>query len=139
MPAPKNWQPSAVCCELVKFFFLLTFAAAIPAIISGIAERAKFHPQSIATFVLVGFLYLLRRHCLESPPGPAGLAESQQRLIHDFAGSVVVHAVGSWIALAAVMLAASWSLYQKVAWSQHLLRHPDLPAGCWVVDWLVRL
>src|SRR4051794_39255268 len=32
--------------ELVKFFFLLTFAAAIPAIISGgIAERAKFYPQ----------------------------------------------------------------------------------------------
>ena len=32
--------------ELVKFFFLLTFAAAIPAIISGgIAERARFHPQ----------------------------------------------------------------------------------------------
>jgi Amt family ammonium transporter len=29
--------------DLVKFFFLLTFAAAIPAIISGgIAERAKF-------------------------------------------------------------------------------------------------
>jgi len=32
--------------ELVKFFFLLTFAAAIPAIISGgIAERAKFYPH----------------------------------------------------------------------------------------------
>ena len=44
--------------ELVKFFFLLTFAAAIPAIISGgIAERAKFNPQLIATFVLVGFVY----------------------------------------------------------------------------------
>ena len=32
--------------ELVRFFFLLTFAAAIPAIISGgIAERARFGPQ----------------------------------------------------------------------------------------------
>ena len=41
--------------ELVKFFFLLTFAAAVPAIVSGgIAERAKFNPQLIATFVLVG-------------------------------------------------------------------------------------
>ena len=39
--------------ELVKFFFLLTFAAAIPAIISGgIAERAKFRPQLLATFLL---------------------------------------------------------------------------------------
>ena len=32
--------------DLVKFFFLTTFAAAIPAIISGgIAERMKFLPQ----------------------------------------------------------------------------------------------
>ena len=44
--------------ELVKFFFLLTFAAAIPAIISGgIAERSKFNPQLAATFALVGFVY----------------------------------------------------------------------------------
>jgi hypothetical protein len=44
--------------ELVKFFFLLTFAAAIPAIISGgIAERARFHPQLIATALLVGLVY----------------------------------------------------------------------------------
>ena len=44
--------------ELVKFFFLLTFAAAIPAIVSGgIAERAKFNPQLAATFALVGFVY----------------------------------------------------------------------------------
>jgi len=46
--------------ELVKFFFLLTFAAAIPAIISGgIAERAKFYPQLLATAMLVGLIYPL--------------------------------------------------------------------------------
>src|SRR5438270_5141842 len=46
--------------ELVKFFFLLTFAAAIPAIISGgIAERAKFYPQMAATALLVGLVYPL--------------------------------------------------------------------------------
>ena len=50
--APKNGY------ELVRFFFLLTFAAAIPAIVSGgIAERAKFDPQLAATFLLVGLLY----------------------------------------------------------------------------------
>ncbi|MBD3610168.1 MAG: ammonium transporter, partial [Gammaproteobacteria bacterium] len=44
--------------ELVKFFFLLTFAAAIPAIVSGgIAERAKFYPQMVATFLLVALIY----------------------------------------------------------------------------------
>ena len=43
--------------ELTKFFFLFTFAAAIPAIISGgIAERAKFIPQLLATALIVAFL-----------------------------------------------------------------------------------
>ena len=61
--------------DLVKFFFLLTFAAAIPAIVSGgIAERARFNPQLAATFILVGLrLSLLRRHRLE-PLRRAGLA-----------------------------------------------------------------
>ncbi len=92
---------------LVKFFFLLTFAAAIPAIISGgIAERAKFYPQLAATGVLVALLYPLFE----------GIAWNQRFGIqawlqthfgaefHDFAGSVVVHAVGGWVALPAVML-----------------------------------
>jgi Amt family ammonium transporter len=93
--------------ELVKFFFLATFAAAIPAIVSGgIAERAKFHPQVAATFALVAFVY----------PFFEGIAWNQafgvQAWIkatfgaefHDFAGSVVVHAMGGWVALAAVIL-----------------------------------
>ncbi len=93
--------------ELAKFFFLLTFAAAIPAIVSGgIAERAKFNPQMAATFMLVGFVY----------PFFEGIAWNHHYGIqawlnatfgaefHDFAGSVVVHAVGGWIGLAAVMM-----------------------------------
>ena len=44
--------------EVTKFFFLLTFAAAVPAIISGgIAERAKFNPQLVATALIVGLIY----------------------------------------------------------------------------------
>ncbi|NQD95946.1 ammonium transporter, partial [Pseudomonas sp. CrR25] len=56
-------EPASVLTEgngyaLVKFFFLLTFAAAIPAIISGgIAERAKFGPQLCATILIVAFVY----------------------------------------------------------------------------------
>ncbi|MFM1911147.1 MAG: hypothetical protein RJB18_538 [Pseudomonadota bacterium] len=96
--------------ELVKFFFLLTFAAAIPAIISGgIAERAKFNPQLAATFLLVGLVY----------PFFEGIAWNHHYGIqewlkasygfefHDFAGSVVVHAMGGWIALGAVILLGS--------------------------------
>ena len=93
--------------DITRFFFLLTFAAAIPAIISGgIAERAKFNPQLAATFVLVGFVY----------PFFEGIAWNQHfgiqawlkgtfgQEFHDFAGSVVVHAMGGWIALPAVLL-----------------------------------
>ena len=93
--------------DLVKFFFLLTFAAAIPAIVSGgIAERVRFHPQLAATFLLVGFVYpffegiVWNKHfgVQEWLKGTFG-AE-----FHDFAGSVVVHAVGGWIGLMAVLL-----------------------------------
>ena len=93
--------------DLVKFFFLLTFAAAIPAIVSGgIAERSKFNPQLIATFFLAGFIYPLFEGI--SWNGAFGfqdwLAANFGAGFHDFAGSVVVHAVGGWIALAAVLL-----------------------------------
>lgn len=92
---------------LVKFFFLLTFAAAIPAIISGgIAERAKFNPQLIATFFLAGFIYPFFEGI--SWNGAYGIQDwleaSYGASFHDFAGSIVVHAVGGWIALAAVLL-----------------------------------
>jgi len=93
--------------ELVKFFFLLTFAAAIPAIVSGgIAERAKFNPQLIATFFLAGFIYPFFEGI--SWNGAYGIQDwletSFGAPFHDFAGSIVVHAVGGWIALAAVLL-----------------------------------
>jgi len=128
---------------LVKFFFLLTFAAAIPAIISGgIAERAKFWPQLIATAVLVGAVYPLFE----------GLAWNQQFGVqawllahtgaefHDFAGSVVVHAVGGWVALGAVLLLGARSnRYRKDgAISAHPPSSiPFLALGSWilVVGW----
>jgi Amt family ammonium transporter len=93
--------------DLVKFFFLLTFAAAIPAIVSGgIAERARFNPQLAATFALVGLVYPFYEGIVWN--GNYGVQEWLQSFagarFHDFAGSVVVHAVGGWIALPAVLL-----------------------------------
>ncbi len=93
--------------DLVKFFFLLTFAAAIPAIISGgIAERAKFYPQLIASFVLVALVYAFFEGMVWN--GNFGFQTLMEGMFgaqfHDFAGSVVVHAMGGWIALAAVLL-----------------------------------
>ncbi len=93
--------------ELVKFFFLLTFAAAIPAIVSGgIAERFKFNPQIAATFLLVGLLYpFFESIAWNQAFGFQGwLKAAFGAEFHDFAGSVVVHAVGGWVALAAVLL-----------------------------------
>ena len=93
--------------DLVKFFFLLTFAAAVPAIISGgIAERAKFTPQLFATAVIVGVVYPFfegiawnDRYGIQAWIEATGGAK-----FHDFAGSVVVHAVGGWLALIAVIV-----------------------------------
>jgi Amt family ammonium transporter len=125
--------------ELVKFFFLLTFAAAIPAIISGgIAERAKFYPQLMATAVLVGVVYPFFegiawnerfgvQHWLQASFG----AE-----FHDFAGSVVVHAVGGWVALPAVLLlGARRGRYGK---DGRISAHPPssipfLALGAWIL------
>jgi Amt family ammonium transporter len=93
--------------DLVKFFFLLTFAAAIPAIISGgIAERARFYPQLFATFVLVAFVYPFFEGMVWNGNFgvQAWLESTFGAKFHDFAGSVVVHAVGGWAALAAVLL-----------------------------------
>ena len=93
--------------DLVKFFFLLTFAAAVPAIISGgIAERARFVPQAIATAVIVALIYpAFEGMVWGSRLGfQDWMKASFGETFHDFAGSVVVHAVGGWIALGAVLL-----------------------------------
>ena len=93
--------------QLVKFFFLLTFAAAVPAIVSGgIAERAKFNSQLAATFLLVGFIYpFFEGISWNGNYGvQAWLEATFGAPFHDFAGSIVVHAVGGWVGLVAVVL-----------------------------------
>jgi Amt family ammonium transporter len=93
--------------ELVKFFFLLTFAAAIPAIISGgIAERARFYPQLAATALLVALVYPFFEGMVwnNNFGFQSWLEQVFGAPFHDFAGSVVVHGVGGWLALGAVLL-----------------------------------
>jgi Amt family ammonium transporter len=126
--------------ELVKFFFLLTFAAAVPAIVSGgIAERARFSPQVAATFVIVGFLYPLFEHIAWN--GGFGVQKLLNSAFgadfHDFAGSIVVHAFGGWIALAAVLvLGPRNGRYTKdgrlVAFPPSNL--PFLALGAWILS-----
>ena len=125
--------------DLVKFFVLLTFAAAIPAIISGgIAERAKFWPQLIATAIIVGFVYpFFEGIAWNQASGiQAWIKATTGEEFHDFAGSVVVHAVGGWIALPAVMLlGARYNRYKK---DGGISAHPPssipfLALGAWVL------
>jgi Amt family ammonium transporter len=125
--------------ELVKFFFLLTFAAAIPAIISGgIAERAKFHPQMLATAVIVGLLYPLCEGAVWANKFgfQTWLEHVTGGQMHDFAGSVVVHAFGGWIALPAVLiLGARRNRYRK---DGGMSAHPPssipfLALGSWIL------
>jgi len=126
--------------ELVKFFFLLTFAAAIPAIVSGgIAERAKFHPQLAASFVLVALVYPLfegitwnQRFGVQAWIGQTFGAE-----FHDFAGSVVVHARGGWIALVAVIFLGARK--GRYASGGGIAAHPPssipfLALGAWILS-----
>lgn len=126
--------------ELVKFFFLLTFAAAIPAIISGgIAERARFYPQLFASALLVALVYPLFEGITWN--GRFGLQEWMESSFgapfHDFAGSIVVHAMGGWIALAAVLLlGARRGRYGK---DGRMTAHPPssipfLALGAWVLS-----
>ena len=126
--------------ELTKFFFLLTFAAAIPAIVSGgIAERARFNAQLAATFLLVGFIYpffegIAWNHAYGIQDW---LKASFGEEFHDFAGSVVVHAVGGWIGLAAVLLlGARTGRYHKdgrIAGAHPPSSIPFLALGAWIL------
>ncbi len=125
--------------ELVKFFFLLTFAAAIPAIISGgIAERARFYPQLIATAVIVGLVYPFFEGIVWNQAWgvQAWIKAQTGDEFHDFAGSVVVHAIGGWLALPAVLLLGARSnRYRKDgAISAHPPSNiPFLALGAWIL------
>ncbi|WP_221799867.1 ammonium transporter [Oceanobacter mangrovi] len=124
--------------ELVKFFFLLTFAAAIPAIVSGgIAERAKFYPFLLASGLTVAFVYPVFEGMIWN--GNYGfqnwLENSFGAAFHDFAGSVVVHAVGGWIAFAAITLLGSrngrYRNGKVVAFAPSNI--PFLALGAWIL------
>jgi len=111
----------------------------MPAIVSGgIAERARFGPQLIATAVLVGLIYpLFEGVAWNQLFGIQGWIKAQTGAeFHDFAGSVVVHAVGGWIGLAAVLLlGARAGRYRK---DGMISAHPPssipfLALGAWIL------
>ncbi len=125
--------------EYVKFFLLLGFAACIPAIISGgVAERAKFWTNSLAGGIFVGLVYPLIEGmtwgrfntCLGGADG--WLAGTFGAPFHDFAGSVVVHATGGWLALPAVVLLGA-RLKRYETQSIKVSSIPFLALGSWIL------
>ncbi len=127
----------------VRFFLLLGFAACIPAIISGgVAERAKFWTNATAGMIFVGLVYPLIEGVtwgrMNTALGGAEgwLARVAGAPFHDFAGSVVVHAVGGWLALPAViLLGARMKRYESDAIKVSSI--PFLALGSWtlIVGW----
>jgi Amt family ammonium transporter len=125
--------------EMVHFFFLLTFAAAIPAIISGgITERIKFWPNVVATVLIVALVYPFYEGLIwaENYGYQEWLVASFGAKFHDFAGSVVVHAMGGFLALGAVvMLGARKGRYGKDGRANAILPSniPFLALGSWIL------
>lgn len=129
--------------EYVKFFLFLGFAACIPAIISGgVAERAKFWTNALAGGIFVGFVYPLIEGFtwgrFNTALGSEGgwLATTFGAPFHDFAGSVVVHAAGGWLALPAIiLLGARLKRYEENAIKVSSI--PFLALGSWmlIVGW----
>ena len=124
--------------DLVKFFFLLTFAAAIPAIVSGgVAERARFNPFLVASFFIVALVYPFFEGLIWNGNFgyQAWLADTFGAPFHDFAGSIVVHAVGGWIAFAAIyVLGSRYGRFRNgrlVAFAPSNI--PFLALGAWIL------
>ncbi len=128
--------------ELVHFFFLLTFAAAVPAIISGgIAERAKFWTQAVAAAIFVGVVYSFFEGMVWGRisflgQGGSWLEKFAGAPFHDFAGSVVVHSMGGWLALV-----GAWVLGPRIGrWDSQgrsrpipVSNIPFLALGAWML------
>jgi len=139
VPELNNLGGSANGYEMVHFFFLLTFAAAIPAIISGgITERVRFWPNVLATVILVGLVYPFYEGMIWAGNYgyQAWLNASFGADFHDFAGSVVVHSMGGFLALGAViMLGARKGRYTKDGRVNAILPSsiPFLALGSWIL------
>jgi len=125
--------------EMVHFFFLLTFAAAIPAIISGgITERVRFWPNVLATILIVSLVYPFFEGLIWAGNYgyQAWLNANFGADFHDFAGSIVVHSMGGFLALGAVyLLGARKGRYSKDGRIIAILPSniPFLALGSWIL------
>jgi len=86
------------------FLFQGMFAATAATIVSGaVAERMKLGPFMMFTILYVGLVYPIAG----SWKWGGGFLQTLETPFYDFAGSTLVHSVGGWAALVAVMLLGS--------------------------------
>ena len=125
--------------NLVRFFFFLTFAACIPAIISGgIAERTKFFPQVLAGAIFAGLLYPFFESIIwgvHSSGFQNMIVKIGGKEFVDYAGSVVVHSFGGWLALPAILILGARKGRYKNGESHPIpiSNVPFLALGSWIL------
>ncbi|MCX7923751.1 MAG: ammonium transporter [Clostridia bacterium] len=84
----------------VYWMFQAAFAVAVATIVSGaVAERMKFVPYMVFSFLATAIIYPVAGHVVWNPEG----IFAKMGML-DFAGSAAVHAVGGWASLAAVIV-----------------------------------
>ena len=94
---------------MTYFVFQAMFVATAATIISGaVAERMRFNGYLIMTVLATGIIYPIVGHWAWSSSYLTGSVKSTGWLSDlgfvDFAGSTIVHSVGGWIALSAVLI-----------------------------------
>jgi len=106
---------------MTYFVFQAMFVATAATIVSGaVAERMKFNGYLIITIIATGIIYPIVGHWAWSSSYLSKMSEASTLLAFtgelkttgwltqigfvDFAGSTIVHSVGGWIALAAILI-----------------------------------
>ncbi len=109
--------------ETINLVFQLMFAATAATIVSGaVAERIRFTAYLLCAMVITTLIYPVFGHWAWGQNGWLG-----QLGFIDFAGATVVHSVGGWCALAAVMvLGPRLGRFSRAGETRHIPGH-NLP------------
>ena len=91
---------------LAFFFFQLAFCGTSVTIVSGaVAERTRFIGYALIALVVSALIYPVYGHwAWGGEVGTASVGWLKDLGFVDFAGSTVVHSIGGWVALAAVLV-----------------------------------
>ena len=120
--------------ETISLLFQLMFAATAATIVSGaVAERMRFTSYLLCAMVISTLIYPIFGHWVWGENGWLG-----QLGFIDFAGATVVHSIGGWCALAAVMvLGPRMGRFSRAGESRHIPGHnlPMIALGGFIL-WL---